>query len=140
MYPDEDTTKDKKKDAAASEQPEEIIDIAHAAEPPVQAPSVSDLGSTVDLNTLASSAVGSSQNQSLLDIKHKALSKLGDLVDNLEHSPEQHFQTLMMIIQETDNINMIDKAYATALQLKDAKEKAQALLAIANEINYFTSK
>ena len=108
---------------------------------PTQAPSVSDLGSTINLNTLASPSTSSSgQNQALLDIKHKALSKLSDLVDNLEHSPEQHFQTLMMIIQETDNIQMMDKAYATALQFKDAKEKAQALLAIANEINYFTSK
>lgn len=85
-------------------------------------------------------AVNSLQNQTLLDIKHKALAQLSDLVDNLEHSPEQHFQTLMMIIQETDNIGMIDKAYTTALQLKDAKERAQALLSVANEINYFTAK
>ena len=139
MNPDEDIKK-KADEAAENVQPNEMAGMADLASPPAVAPSVSDLGSTVDLDTLASSAAGSSQNQALLDIKQQALSKLGDLVDNLEHSPEQHFQTLMMIIQETDNISMIDKAYATALQLKDAKERAQALLSIANEINYFTSK
>ena len=139
MNPDEDAKK-KADQVAEKDQLDNPIETMELAGPPATAPSVSDLGSTVDLNTLASSAAGSSQNQALLDIKQQALSKLGDLVDNLEHSPEQHFQTLMMIIQETDNINMIDKAYATALQLKDAKERAQALLSIANEINYFTSK
>ena len=139
MNPDEDIKK-KADEVAENVQPNEMAGMADLASPPAVAPSVSDLGSTVDLDTLASSAAGSSQNQALLDIKQQALSKLGDLVDNLEHSPEQHFQTLMMIIQETDNISMIDKAYATALQLKDAKERAQALLSIANEINYFTSK
>ena len=139
MNPDEDT-KDKADQAAEKDQPVDAVGMADVAGPPATAPSVSDLGSTVDLDTLASSAAGSSQNQALLDIKQQALGKLSDLVDNLEHSPEQHFQTLMMIIQETDNIHMMDKAYATALQLKDAKERAQALLSIANEINYFTSK
>lgn len=106
---------------------------------PTDAPNVADIGSHTDLNTLATSAIGSSQNQALLQIRHKALEELSDLVDNLDHSPEQHFQTLMMIIQETDNMSMIDKAYAAAVQMKDAKGRAQALLAIANEITYFTS-
>lgn len=123
-------------------QPEETIPAAPMPDIPAEAPDVSEISSRADLNALASNAFGSVQNQGLLDIKHQALEKLGEegLVDNLDQAPEQHFQTLMMIIQETDNMAMIDKAYATALQLKDAKERAQALLAIANEITYFTSK
>ena len=125
MNPDEDAKK--KTDKAEEKQPEEAIALAGDAVPPATAPSVSDLGSTVDLDTLASSASGSTQNQALLDIKHQALSKLGDLVDNLEHSPEQHFQTLMMIIQETDNIQMIDKAYATRLATQGCQRKSSGL-------------
>ena len=141
MQPNGSSDKNKGKKSAVADdfggQPGELADKGVI---PTEAPSVSDISSRVDLNTLATNAIGSVQNQALLDIRHKALEKLSNLVDNLEHPPEQHFQTLMMIIQETDNMGMIDKAYATALQLKDAKERAQALLAIANEINYFTSK
>lgn len=138
MYPNDDTGKNKKSNSGKKgSEPSELVENKDV---PLKAPDVVDLSSKMDLNTLASSATGSTQNQALLDIKHQALKKLSGLIDNLEHSPEQHFQTLMMIIQETDNIDLIDKAYATALQLKDAKERAQALLTIANEINYFTSK
>ena len=104
-----------------------------------KAPSVADLGSKVDLQALARNVNGSTQNQSLLNIRQQALEQLSELVDNLEQSPEEHFETLMTIIQETDNAEMIDKAYATALKLKDAKERAQALLVITEEIKYFTS-
>lgn len=132
MYPEEAAAKGKKPTA---------VDGADAkTKAAAKAPDFSDVSSKADLNTLAKSALGSSQNQSLVNIKQQALEKLGPLVDNLEQSPEQHFRTLMMIIQETDNVDLLDKAYATALQLKDAKERAQALLAVANEINYFTSQ
>ena len=139
MQPDGDDKQDKR-----SVNNKQTDNIAPAPPPdiPAEAPDVAAISSRTDLNALASNAFGSVQNQNLLDIRHQALEKLGEssLVDNLDHTPEQHFQTLMMIIQETDNMAMIDKAYATALQLKDAKERAQALLAIANEITYFTSK
>ena len=141
MNPDGDSKQDEKPENDDGQQGDAIPQ-APPPDVPVEAPDVSEISSRADLNTLASNAFGSAQNQGLLDIRHQALEKLGEegLVDNLDHSPEQHFQTLMMIIQETDNMAMIDKAYATALQLKDAKERAQALLAIANEITYFTSK
>ena len=126
MYPDDEGTTKKQKpqsssDKKAKEAQANEFDVA-------------------DLNTDFTKIDTGQANQSLLDIKQQALSQLSPLVDNLEQSPEQHFRTLMMIIQETDNSEMIDKAYATALQLKDPKERAQALLAVANEINYFTSK
>ena len=131
MHPKDEGTKSKKPTTT------EPLD---AKKTSTKAPDFAALSSKADVNTLAKSALGSSQNQALLNIKQQALAKLGPLVDNLEQSPEQHFRTLMMIIQETDNIDLLDKAYSTALQLKDAKERAQALLAIANEINYFTSQ
>lgn len=129
MYPDDDKVK-KQKPTPVGDQDSKKEDDDLLTMPDNQA--VDE-----DLSRLAADTPG---NQTLLNIKQQALSQLSPLIDNLEQSPEQHFRTLMMIIQETDNVDMIDKAYATALQLKNPKEKAQALLAIANEINYFTSK
>ncbi|MCY3804567.1 MAG: hypothetical protein OXF85_01730 [Candidatus Saccharibacteria bacterium] len=80
------------------------------------------------------------KNQELSNLKQKALEQLVPLVDNLEQSPDQYFRTLMMIIQETGNTTMLDRAYETVLKFDDDKERAQALLTIANEISYLMSK
>jgi hypothetical protein len=74
----------------------------------------------------------------LIDLKQEALSKLGPLVGHLDQSPEERFRTLMMMIQASDDQSKIKEAYDTALDISDEKERAQALLDIINEINYFT--
>jgi hypothetical protein len=74
----------------------------------------------------------------LLDIKQQALQQLSPLVSHLEQSPEDKFRTTMMMIQASDNQALIKDAYAAAQQITDEKTRAQALLDIVNEINYFT--
>lgn len=74
----------------------------------------------------------------LLDIKQQALQALTPLVDHLDQSPEERFRTTMMMIQASDNHGLIKVAYEAAQQIADEKERAQALLDIVNEINYFT--
>lgn len=74
----------------------------------------------------------------LLDIKQQALQQLTPLVDHLEQSPEDEFRTTMMMIQASDNHELIQKAYEAAQKIGDDKARAQALLDIVNEINYFT--
>lgn len=76
----------------------------------------------------------------LLDIKHLALSELSPLVGHLNQSPEEKFRTTMMLIQASDNANLIKQAHAAAKQISDDKARAQALLDVVNEINYFTNK
>lgn len=76
----------------------------------------------------------------LLTIKQQALSKLSPLIGNLEQSPVEEFNTLMMMIQASDDQSLIEKAYQAALNIGDEKQKAQALLDVVNEINYFTHK
>jgi hypothetical protein len=44
----------------------------------------------------------------------------------------------MMMIQASDNADLIPEAYETANQIPDEKVRAQALLDVVNEINYFT--
>lgn len=76
----------------------------------------------------------------LAAIKQQALQELTPLVGNLEQTPEEKFKTTMMMIQAGDNSDLIKTAYDAAQQITDNKEKAQALLDIVNEINYFTQQ
>ncbi|MDB5184852.1 MAG: bifunctional phosphoglucose/phosphomannose isomerase [Candidatus Saccharibacteria bacterium] len=80
----------------------------------------------------------SASTNDLLDIKQQALNQLSPLVGHLEQSPEEKFRTTMMMIQASDNQDLVKDAYAAAQEIKDEKAKAQALLDIVNEINYFT--
>lgn len=74
----------------------------------------------------------------LLDIKQQALQALTPLVGHLDQSPEERFRTTMMMIQASDNHSLIKVAYDAAQSISNEKERAQALLDIVNEINYFT--
>lgn len=75
----------------------------------------------------------------LIDIKQKALSQLSPLVGHLEQSPEEQFKTTMMMIQASDDQTLVKTAYEAAQKIEDEKIRAQALLDIVNEINYFTA-
>jgi len=76
----------------------------------------------------------------LLDIKHEALQALTPLVSQLNQTPEEQFRTTMMMIQASDNRDLIKVAYEAAQKISNEKERAQALLDIVNEINYFTQQ
>ncbi len=79
-------------------------------------------------------------DKDLLAIKQEALGKLSPLVHKLDQSPQEKFHTMMMMIQASDDQTLISSAYETAQLITDEKERAQALLDIVNEINYFTQK
>lgn len=76
----------------------------------------------------------------LLSLKQQALAQLSPLVSQLEQSPEEKFRTTMMLLQSTDNSALIKDAYDAAQAIPDEKARAQALLDIVNEINYFTQQ
>ena len=101
--------------------------------------------SRTPLNSVSASSPSDSTMQSekqdsgnLLDIKKQALQQLQPLVDRLDLNPEEKFNTTMMMIQASDDQSLINKAFDAAQQITDEKDKAQALLDIVNEINYFT--
>lgn len=79
-------------------------------------------------------------DEDLIEVKDKALDELYPLIDKLDQTPEEHFRTLMMIIQASDNHALIQQAYQVAQTINDEKARAQALLDIINEINYFTQQ
>lgn len=112
--------------AVASPQPAPVADDS------VVAPDAS--GDGADSTALPASE----DHGQLLDIKQQALQQLSPLVGHLEQNPEEKFRTTMMMIQASDNHELIKEAYAAAQQITDEKTRAQALLDIVNEINYFT--
>lgn len=80
----------------------------------------------------------SHMSEELLRIKQEAIQELAPMVDHLDQTPEEKFRTTMMMIQATDNDQLIPAAYAAAKAIPDEKARAQAYLDIVNEINYFT--
>ena len=77
---------------------------------------------------------------SLIDIKQQALQHLSPLVSHLDQTPEEKFRTTMMMIQATDDQSLLKAAYDSAQKIADDKARAQALLDVINEINYFTQQ
>ena len=84
------------------------------------------------------SVTPTNETNDLIDIKQKVLKQLSPLIGHLDQSPEEKFNTLMMMIQASDDQSLIKSAYETAQNIDDEKVLAQALLDIVNEINYFT--
>lgn len=76
----------------------------------------------------------------LLTLKQQALQSLAPLVNHLEQTPEEKFKTTMMLLQASDNPSLVHEAYEAANQITDEKKRAQALLDVVNEINYFTQR
>jgi hypothetical protein len=76
--------------------------------------------------------------EDLISIKQQALQQLSPLMEHLDQTPEEKFRTTMMMIQAADNKSLIPDAYQAAQQITDDKARAQALLDVINEINYFT--
>jgi hypothetical protein len=74
----------------------------------------------------------------LLNIKQQALQQLSPLLGHLDQTPEERFRTTMMMIQASDDDGLLQHAYDAATQITDEKVRAQALLDVVNEINYFT--
>ena len=86
------------------------------------------------------SSSSQTDDNALQDIKRNALQNLLPIVGKLDQPPEERFQTLLMVIQASDNRELISEAYETAAKIQDDDKRAQALVAIINEINFFTQR
>ncbi len=79
----------------------------------------------------------SSTSPELDNIKKSALSELRPLVDKLDLPAEDKFDTLLLLIRSTDDSSLIPAAHTAATQIADEKRRAQALLDIIKEIDFF---
>lgn len=103
----------------------------------VTAPTVPAITST-DGN--ADAPVSDEHNDDLMNIKKEALMELSPLVNQLDQSADEKFETFMMMIQASDNKSLIPQAFEAAKNISDDKKRARALLDVINEINYFNQK
>lgn len=77
-------------------------------------------------------------NTSLDAIKQIALGELRPLVDKLEVSPEEKFDTYLLLIRSTDDKKLIGPAHEAAKAIEDETRRAEALLNIIKEIDYLS--
>ena len=120
-----------------------LLNDDNTTRPALDQPTASTPSAAADLSSPAPASedvLQSTPADELLSLKQQALEQLGPLVGHLEQSPEEKFRTTMMMIQSSDNQALIKDAYTAAQAIPDDKARAQALLDIVNEINYFTQQ
>lgn len=118
-------------------------DTANTVAPTTPSASVTPPSATLSVPGLAAASAGDDSGNDgvaneLIDIKQQALTQLSPLVGHLDQTPEEKFRTTMMMIQASDDQTLVKGAYEAAQKIEDEKTRAQALLDIINEINYFT--
>ena len=72
-------------------------------------------------------------------IKKEALGELRPLVDKLNVSPEEKFDTYLLLLRSTDDRELIAPAHEAAKSIADEARKAQALLDIIKEIDFLSN-
>ena len=71
-------------------------------------------------------------------IKKSALEELRPLVDKLDLPADEKFDTLLLIIRSTDDKSLVSAAHEAAKAIPDETKRAQALLDVIKEIDYFS--
>ena len=67
-------------------------------------------------------------------IKQTALGELRPLIDKLNVSPEEKFDTYLLLLRSTDDKDLVAPAHDAAIAITDEARRAQALLDIIKEI------
>jgi hypothetical protein len=85
-------------------------------------------------------AVPTAGDSELDGLKASALEELRPLVGKLNLPAEERFDTLLLIIRSTDDQSLLAQAHDAAKEITDDSRRAQALLDVIKEIDYFSSK
>ena len=94
----------------------------------------------IELSSASALAGGPAHADNALDgIKKEALGELRPLVDKLNVSPEEKFDTYLLLIRSTDDKTLIAPAHEAAKAIKDEAKRADALLNIIKEIDYLSN-
>ncbi|MFZ2560615.1 MAG: hypothetical protein WAW91_03235 [Candidatus Nanoperiomorbaceae bacterium] len=83
---------------------------------------------------------GTTATATLDNIKNQALTELRPLVDKLNLAPADKFDVLLLMIRSSDDSSLVPEAHAVAKNIPDEARKAQALLDIIKEIDFFDQK
>lgn len=88
--------------------------------------------------TMPEPTVPPAVNADLDGIKQEALGELRPLVDKLNVAPEEKFDTYLLLLRSTDDKSLIAPAHEAAKNIVDEARRAQALLDIIKEIDFFS--
>ena len=89
-------------------------------------------------DVVSSNSSLSGAGSDLAAIKQEALGELRPLVDKLEVSPEEKFDTYLLLIRSREDRTLISPAHAAAQAISDETRRAQALLDIIKEIDFLS--
>ena len=107
-------------------------------EPPVAEPVMAPVEPVIP--TAAPAATPVMATDSALDaIKAEALGELRPLVDKLDVSPEEKFDTYLLLLRSTDDKDLIAPAHEAARSIADEARRAQALLDVIKEIDFLSN-
>lgn len=129
--PAEDTTQATPADTPVDGMAFEETPAAAAPVDPAVAPT-----SAVDPAAAPMPAVSASPE--LESIKKTALEELRPLVDKLDLPADEKFDTLLLLIRSTDDKTLVAAAHEAARAIPDETKRAQALLDVIKEIDYFS--
>jgi hypothetical protein len=82
--------------------------------------------------------VASTGSGELDSVKLDAINELRPLVDKLNLSPEEKFDTYLLLIRSTDDKALVAPAHEAAKAIADETRRAQALLDIIKEIDFLS--
>lgn len=116
-------------DTAVADEPADVT----LPEPPAAPPIPDEPAAPTALPTVAPAP-----SSELDSIKQDALTELRPLVDKLDVSPEEKFDTYLLLLRSTDDQSLISPAFAAARTITDEARRAQALLDIIKEIDYLS--
>lgn len=121
--------------ASNQDQPAETTDSAETTDAEADLP-IETTASDTSSEPLSAPALVSD----LDELRKKALSDLRPIVDKVELNDEESFYILLLLIRETDDESLLPKAYEAARQIRDEARRAQALLDVIKEADYFKHK
>lgn len=120
--------------AGINQQTDDVVDVP-AIEEVVEIPTPPPV---VPEETSLPAPVVPTVTSDLDSIKKDALSELRPLVDKLDVTPEEKFDTYLLLLRSTDDQTLISPAFAAARIIADEARRAQALLDIIKEIDYLS--
>lgn len=78
-------------------------------------------------------------DNNLDNVKNEAIKELRPLVDKLNISAEEKFDTYLLLIRSTDDKTLIAPAHEAAKNIADESRRAQALLDVIKEIDFLSN-
>ena len=113
---------------------EGLEQIAEIEEPSVETPEF------IEEPVAAPAPIMNVAGLNLDEIKVHALQDLRPLIDKLSVSNEEKFDIYLLLLRSSDDNTLIEPAYEAARNIEDETKRANALLDVIKEIDYFKSK